>query len=87
MSMMPLSRSENFVISTAVPWGTSRSRHHSSFSRMISAITCRSGWSVVTSSGNRKGLSSAYLPQVSSRSSTPSPVLAEMGMMASKAAA
>ena len=44
ISMMPeSSRSENFSISTAVPWGTSRSRHHSSFSRMISAITCFSG--------------------------------------------
>ena len=45
--MTPSSRSENFVISTAVPWGISRSRFQSIFSRIISATIWRSGWSVI----------------------------------------
>ena len=83
-SMTPLSRSENFVISTAVPWGISLSRHSSSFSRRISPITCRSGWSVVIPSGNSWGPSWAYFRSSFIRSFRPLPVWAEMGMIASK---
>ena len=83
-SMTPESRSENFVISTAVPWGISLSKHSSSFSRRISPITCRSGWSLVCPSGNSWGPSWAYFRSSFIRSSKPLPVWAEMGMMALK---
>ena len=53
---MPVSsRSVKRVISTAVPWGISFSRHSSIFSRTISAHTWASGWSVVMPSGNSWG--------------------------------
>ena len=88
-SMMSLSRWENFVTSTAVPWGISLSRLRSSFSRTISAMICRSGWSVTTSSGKSWGPSGIQPERTESSSSTPSPVRAEMGTTAvqSKAAA
>ena len=81
-SMISLSRSENLVISTAVPWGISLSRQSSSFSRKISAITWRSGWSVTMPSGKSCGPSGKKPASTVSRSSTPSPFLAEMGTMA-----
>ena len=82
---MPLSsRSENFVTSTAVPWGISLSRQRSIFSRTISAHTWLSAWSVVMPSGNNWGPSWAYWDSCRISSSRPSPVRAEMGMMASK---
>ena len=42
-------------ISTPTPWGTSSRRFHSAFSRMISAQSTRSGWSVIMSSGKYFG--------------------------------
>ena len=82
--MTPSSRSSKRVTTTAVPCGTSRSRHQSSFSRMISAQSCFSGWSVNTSSGKRCGPSSAKRSSSSMSASSPSPRLAEMGTMAAK---
>ncbi len=78
------SRWENFVTSTAVPWGISLSSSRSSFSRTISAMICRSGWSVTAPSGKSWGPSGSHAPSTSSSSSTPSPVLAEMGTTASQ---
>ena len=83
-SITPSSRSEKRVSSTAVPWGISLSRQSSSFSRKISAQICRSGWSVIMSSGKSWGPSGRNWESSSSSSSTPSPFLAEMGRMAAK---
>ena len=86
-STTPSSLSSKRVTTTAVPCGTSRSRHQSSFSRIISAQSCFSGWSVKTSSGKRCGPSSAKPSSSSMRASRPSPVLALMGTMAAKSCA
>ena len=86
MSTMPLPSSRSCICSmlTAMPWGTSRSRRRSIFSRMISAAMTRSGWSVSASSGKKCGDSCARRVSSSMTSSTPSPLTAEVGTTAAK---
>ncbi len=86
MSTMPLPSSRSCICSmlTAMPWGTSRSRSRSIFSRMISAAMTRSGWSVRASSGKKCGDSWARFESSAMTSSTPSPFTADVGTIASK---
>lgn len=76
--------SSNDSMTTAVPCGISSFRVRSSFSRMISAASALSGWSVIMSSGKNQSLSCSSGETSSVTIFTPSPLIAAIGMTAWK---